>query len=106
MGIKLILAFVVAGLVVSQRTCCSDSTVTVSGNGRASGVPDIVTLTITISEAGNTSKQASSAVNFKSSQVLQILSDNDIATKDIKTTQLSIFPKYDWSQGVQTLRSQ
>jgi len=104
---KLAFACALVMLVVSQNSaCCSDSTVTVSGNGKASAVPDIATFTITVSETAKTSKEASTAANIKTSQAIGILNSNNVNKNDIKTTQLNISPQYDWNNGVQTLRGQ
>lgn len=106
MSIKLVVAAALILMAAAQNTCCSDSTVTVSGGGKANGLPDIATFSVTVSETGKTSKEASSAANIKSNQVLKILSNNNVPQTDIKTTQLNISPQYDWNNGVQTLKAQ
>ena len=104
---KIVLACALVMLVASQNpSCCSDSTVTVSGNGKASAIPDIATFTITVSETAKTSKDASAAANVKTNRALSILNSNNVNKNDIKTTQLNISPQYDWNNGVQTLRGQ
>jgi uncharacterized protein YggE len=95
-------------LVVTQSTkaCCGDSTVTVSGNGKVSGTPDIATFSVTIQETANTSKNASAAANVKTTQVLSILAANNVSKNDIQTAQLTISPQYDWTNGTQTFKGQ
>lgn len=88
------------------NSCCDQSVVTVNGNARVTGVPDIAAVTIRISETAKTTREASAAVNTKVQAVLRILNANLIQTRDIKTTQLNISPVYDYNNGTQTLRGQ
>ena len=109
MNLKLLVTCAMVMLVATQNSingCCDDITVTVQGSGKAFGLPDIATFTITISETANTSKNASAAANIKINQVLSILASNNVSKNDIKTTQLTISPQYDWNNGNQTLRGQ
>ena len=39
-------------------------------------------------------------------QALRILAQNNVRQNDIKTTQLTISPQYDWNNGTQKLRGQ
>lgn len=108
MSIKLFAICLFLGMALSQaqKPCCTDSTVTVNGNGKAYGAPDIATFTITISETASTTQQASDAANAKTNQALSILASNGVLKKDVQTTGLNISPQYDWNNGSQTLRGQ
>jgi uncharacterized protein YggE len=108
MIIKLYLTAAILWLVATQsgNACCGNSTVTVSGNGKVTGTPDTAIFSVTIQQTANTSKAASAAANQKTTQVLSILANNSVNSSDIQTTQLTISPQYDYTNGTQTLTGQ
>ncbi len=105
---RIILSVMVVLLVSAQndQKCCGVSTVTTSGNGKVSATPDTATFSVTAESTNATSKAASSTVNQMVNQVLRILAQNNVRQSDIKTTQLTISPQYDWNNGTQKLRGQ
>lgn len=72
------------------------STVTVTGTGEVTAVPDVASFSFSVTES---SKQVSDAQN-KSSQkinkIIEALKDMGILEKDIKTTGYNTYPKYDY----------
>ncbi len=74
------------------------NTISVSGNGKAYARPDMATISVTIQETENTSKEALREVNEKIDEIKEVLEKNGIEDKYVKTTSLSIYPEYDYSK--------
>jgi len=80
-------------------------TISLSGYGEVSAVPDIAEISFTISHDAKTVKEAQATVADVEGKVLAFLAENNIAEKDIKTTNASFYPKYEYqttSSGVCT----
>jgi len=80
-------------LSLGQNT---ERTFTVEGQGKVEVTPDTYTSTFTVQEQGDTQEQAQQAGNTKQNEALQALRDLGFAEEDIKTTQYSINPRYDF----------
>lgn len=70
--------------------------ISVSGDGTAIAEPDIIYIDVTISEKSYSTKLSQQETNKKISQILEIAKQNKVNEKDIKTTNLSIYPEYEW----------
>jgi uncharacterized protein YggE len=68
--------------------------ITISATGSTNVVPDAVRVTATVSVVGKTSKEALAAASTTSSAVRKALTANKIATKDVATQSVSVFPEY------------
>jgi uncharacterized protein YggE len=68
--------------------------ITISSTGSTNVVPDAVRITATVSVIGKTSKEALAAASTTSSAVRKALTANKIATKDVATQSVSVFPEY------------
>jgi len=68
--------------------------ITLSATGSTAVVPDAVRITATVSVIGKTSKEALATAATTASAVRKALTANKIATKDIATQSLSVFPEY------------
>ena len=68
--------------------------ITLSATGSTSVVPDAVRITATVSVIGKTSKEALATAGTTASAVRKALTANKIATKDVATQSLSVFPEY------------
>jgi uncharacterized protein YggE len=75
----------------------------VSGEGRASGAPDVVLLGLGVSAKAATVKAANSRTQEAISDLLDSLEDNGVQEKDIQTSQFSVYPEYDYRNGEQIL---
>ncbi len=74
-----------------------DSVITVSGVGEVSAIPDIATISFEISKEAKTVKEAQDQVSKIEGEVLASLKANGIEDKDIKTTNSSFYPKYEYT---------
>jgi len=70
--------------------------ITISATGSTYVVPDAVRVTATVSVIGKTSKEALAAASSVSSAVRKALTANKIATKDVATQSISVFPEYNY----------
>ena len=70
------------------------NTITLSGHGEVSAVPDIATVNFSIESSEVTQASASEKVNTKTKSVLDFMKSSGIADKDIKTDNYSSYPKY------------
>ncbi|MEN9741546.1 MAG: hypothetical protein RIR66_502 [Actinomycetota bacterium] len=68
--------------------------ITISATGSTNVVPDAVRITATVSVIGKTSKEALATASTTSSAVRKALSANKIASKDVATQSVSVFPEY------------
>ena len=70
----------------------------VSGVGKASGVPDLATLSLGVSVIGDTVAEARSSAAASLQKVQDALAANGVAKADISTSRFRIHPEYDYSE--------
>ena len=75
------------------------STVTLSGHGEVTAVPDIANVYFTISKDSKTVKEAQALVAEVEKKSLDFLKENNVLEKDIKTSNASFYPKYEYQYG-------
>ncbi len=109
------IAVFLAGLFVVLKTAgpfpfSVTSTVTqkndvfsVNGEGKVSVAPDIAYTSLGVEAQGPTVKQVQNSLNISINSVIDALSKIGIKKEDIKTTQYSISPMYDYTNGRQKL---
>jgi len=68
--------------------------ITISATGSTNVVPDAVRITATVSVFGKTSKEALASAVATASAVRKALAAYKIATKDVATQSLSVYPEY------------
>ncbi|MFA6077069.1 MAG: SIMPL domain-containing protein [Candidatus Paceibacterota bacterium] len=76
------------------------NTITLSGHGEVQAVPDIASVYFTISKTAKTVKEAQNGVAGIEKKALDFLKTKDIADKDIKTTNASFYPKYEYVRAL------
>jgi uncharacterized protein YggE len=72
---------------------------TVNGEGETTAVPDTAVVTLGISETANSIEQVKNKVNTKINDIISGLKKLEIEEKKIKTTNYSIYPNYDYTNG-------
>lgn len=77
------------------------ATITVTGEGEVTAMPDIATITLTVRESAKTVPEAQKLVETKVSQALKDVSALGVEKKDTKTLSYTINPKYE--QQVQNM---
>ena len=76
--------------------------ITVTGVGTVTVVPDAVRFNATVSALASTSAAALSSASKSASAVRAALKDAGIATKDIRSANISVYPEYNWTQETGT----
>jgi hypothetical protein len=78
--------------------------ISVTGNGKVTGKPDVAKLTLGVSAEADTVEKARTQAAASLDAMIKSLKDNGIAEKDIQTQQFNIEPQYDYNEGKQRLR--
>jgi uncharacterized protein YggE len=76
------------------------ATISFSGHGEITAVPDIANISFTISKDAATGKDAQAGVVVIEKKALDALKAKKIADKDIKTNDASFNPKYEYRQAI------
>lgn len=81
------------------------ATITVSGEGKVSAVPDIASLSFGMQTGRQTTAQVAMEQLSKSmNAVIEAVKAQGIEAKDIQTESLSLYPAFDWKDGEQIPR--
>ena len=78
--------------------------ISVSGNGKVSGKPDVAKLSLGVQAEADTVQAARDRAANSLDAIIKTLKTNGVAEKDIQTQQLNIQPQYDYNNGNQHLR--
>ncbi len=76
------------------------ATISFSGHGEVSAVPDIANVYFNISKDAKTIKEAQEAVAVVEKKALDFLKTKSVDEKDVKTNNASFYPKYDYQQRI------
>ncbi len=75
------------------------NTISISGEGRVSAVPDLATVTIGVLSQGSTAVDVKNQNNDKVNKVVAFVKSQGIEDKDILTSQYSFYPTQDYNNG-------
>lgn len=78
----------------------SPATISFSGHGEVTAIPDIANIYFTISKDDATVKNAQAGVAIIEKKALDLLKAKGVADKDIQTTNASFYPKYEYRRAV------
>lgn|SRR3989344_1523008 len=73
-------------------------TIMVTGEGEAFAIPDIATFNFSVTEIGETVKQAQEKADTKINAALAAVKEIGVEEEDIKTSSYNVYPKYEWEQ--------
>jgi len=79
------------------------NTISVAGEGKYSVSPDTLLININVSETGKVTKDAQDKANTKIARIQDILKSFSIPKEKIQTTNVSVYPEYDWSSSQRKL---
>ena len=82
----------------------TDRTIHVTGSGSVTGEPDIATLDVGVSVERETVAEAREEAANAMTALINSLQANNVAEKDIKTENFSIYPQYDYTDDGRVLR--
>jgi len=78
-----------------------ENTISFTGHGEVSAVPDIANISFTIEKDAKTVKESQVLVAEVEKKAIDLLKTNNVAEKDIKTNNASFYPKYEFqSKGM------
>ena len=80
----------------------NQNVISFTGHGEVSAVPDIANIIFSIQKDANTVKEAQDGVAQVEKKSLDFLKTNNVADKDIKTTDAFFNPKYEYQYEKQT----
>ena len=87
----------ISGVGLAIPASAADSRyITISATGTTTVVPDAVRINATVSVLGATSKGALGTASKTSSAVRSVLIANKVATKDIATQSITVYPEYSY----------
>ena len=103
--VTIIVITLISGVGLARPANAADSRyITVSATGTATVVPDAVRINATVSVLGTTSKGALSSAGATSTAVRSALTANKVATKDVATQSITVYPEYSYpASGTPTL---
>lgn len=104
MGRKPALVIALASLALltgCQSLKQNERTITVSGSGQVTVVPDVVTFDVAVSETKESTSEAQASAAAKIATVLSVLRSSGIPDSDITTSGISIAPASHWEDGKQ-----
>lgn len=78
------------------RDINSQTTISVTGDGDAYAMPDIATVSFSITQGSKNSVDARKNVDVSMKKIHDFLTSAGVAEKDIKTTGYNLYPKYDY----------
>lgn len=87
------------GLPISSVVTQKSELFTVSGEGKVTVVPDVAILNLGMSSRKNTVKAAQAEANTIVNQLTKALKESAVEDRDIKTTNFSVYPDYDYNNG-------
>lgn len=76
----------------------------VSGTGKATVIPDTGVLSFAVSKTALTAQDAQQQTNLLMNKIMLALKELGIPEKNIKTTNYSVYPEYDYSLGRQAAK--
>lgn len=90
-------------LSITSVTTTKSDTFSVSGEGIVEVRPDVATVNVGVQVDGQTVKVAQESLNARINAVSEAVKQLGISDKDIKTTNYSIYPQYDYREGAQKI---
>ncbi len=76
------------------------NTVTVSGEGEEFAVPDTAEFSVSVQEEAKEVKSAQEVATKKGNEIISYLESQGVEKKDIRTTDYSVYPQYDYVSDV------
>lgn len=79
------------------------NTITISADGKATAAPDTAQISVSVVTDGATADEVQQKNAQIANNVVEYLKTAGVESKDIKTTQYNLYPRYDYYNGKQTL---
>jgi uncharacterized protein YggE len=79
------------------------NSISVQGDGKVFAQPDVFILGISISSIASTTAQAQADTKKDATAIIELAKSAGVDEKDIQTTEMSIYPEYDYSTNTQKI---
>ncbi len=79
------------------------NTITITADGKATAAPDTAQISVSVVTDGATADDVQQKNAKTANNVIDYLKSNGVESKDIKTMQYNLYPRYDYYNGKQTL---
>lgn len=99
-----VLALITGILCFSATAQNEPRVIEVNGSGSVFTTPDVLTFSVYIEERGTTASKLNDRVQLKTSQIVNLLEDNGVRTKDIQSMRVNLYPWYERQQQTQIQR--
>src|SRR3989344_1020535 len=86
------------GLRFSGTGVPATNTISVTGEGEVFAVPDMGTFSVTVQEEAKEVQDGQEVATEKVNEIIAFLKGEEVEEKDIKTTDYSVYPQYDYLQ--------
>lgn len=96
---KHVIAFVMLVLLSAPAMAEQTRQITVVGHGKASGVPNMATISLGVTEMRKTATEALNASSAKTAEILDRLRAAGLAQPDIQTSQISLNPQWNYRKS-------
>jgi len=100
--VSTVAGFIALAIPANGAGTADNRFITVTGVGSVSVVPDAVRFNATVSTVGATNNAVLSTATKSAAAVRQALKDAGIASKDIRSANISVYPEYNWTQEAGT----
>ena len=100
--VSTVAGFIALAIPANGAGTADNRFITVTGVGSVSVVPDAVRFNATVSTIDATNNAALSTSTKSVAAVRQALKDAGIASKDIRSASISVYPEYNWTQEAGT----
>lgn len=98
-GIVLLVSLIVwVNIDISDKVKESENTLTVSATGEVYAKPDLALTTFSVVTEAKTVAQAMTENTQKMNAVIDIMKEQGIEEKDLKTLNFNIYPRYEWDE--------
>src|SRR5665213_3269366 len=108
--VKIVLLVILLALIIAafshghgDNKNANQNTIIVTGTGTIIAAPDMATLSFSVMNENLDVSKASDAVNTKIAAIVNTLESDGLLATDIKTTDYSINPQYNYTNVPQTL---
>jgi len=109
MLIGLLLAVLLLTLSVSQIASwktkfASPNVISVAGEGKSVGIPDVGLISLSVLSEKNTAKEVMQDNSAKMNDIIKFVKDNGVQDKDVQTSGYYLTPRYDFPNGNRVFR--
>jgi uncharacterized protein YggE len=93
----LFLSLLLAGVAVSVQA--ADRFITVQAEGYVEAIPDTLQLTVSVKKTGSDLSKVRREADALSSKVTKLALSNGVATDDIDSSRMRVWPEYEWRKN-------